>query len=107
MANKPLSAEDIAALTKPKSQQKPAQTTRPSKFQPPPQNGPLQIVDTSKLCIVAGYWAYPETNQERVWVKTNRACGSPTYLRVRGAPMCHIHAIRALNEMLIEAGVEK
>ena len=104
MANKPLSAEDIAALTKPKSQQKPAQTKRPSEFQPPPQVGPMILVDDSTLCIVSGYYVYtdPFDYSSKTWLKTGRKCGTPTFIRVMGAPTCHIHAIRKLNEIIIE-----
>lgn len=105
MAGKPLTAQELDGLLKPKSQQvkeKP-QTIR---FPAPPQHGPLRYTEESSLCVVAGYWTYPENNDERVWKKSN-ACRSQTHYRVQGIPMCCTHALRKLNDMLVELGVEK
>lgn len=37
----------------------------------------------------------------------SRGCGSSTFFRVRGIPRCISHALRELNEMLVELGITK
>jgi len=54
----------------------------------PPQVGPLRHFDVSSRCA-------------------SRGCGSPTFLKVRGIRRCTIHALRELNQMLVDLGVEK
>jgi hypothetical protein len=51
----------------------------------PKQDGPLRFFDKEMRC-------------------SNRGCSSPTYLKIQGVPRCSMHALRELNEMLVEAG---
>ena len=95
-----LTADEIADIIAPKKKIKDKpQTVR---FPAPPQHGPLRYVEQSALCVVAGYWSYPENNEEKVWVKTKSGCRTQTHYRVNGIPMCCTHALRTLNDMLIE-----
>lgn len=92
MSLTPLSQEAVAELlTKPV-------TTR---YPPPQQFGPVRFVDEELLCIVSGY-----RDNDGNWIKTKGACRSPTYIKVEGIPTCMMHALRKLNEMLVERGVD-
>jgi hypothetical protein len=51
------------------------------------QKGPLRQFDNEMRCA-------------------SRGCRSPTHFKVKGIPYCMIHAMRKLNDMLIELGVE-
>lgn len=51
------------------------------------QNGPLRFHDTEHRCA-------------------SRGCGSSTWLKVRGISRCMMHALKELNDLCIEAGVE-
>ena len=48
--------------------------------------GPLRFFDNEMLC-------------------TSRRCGSPTWIKVKGMPLCIAHALRELNQMLVDKGV--
>lgn len=104
MAGKPLTAEDIQDLVAPKPKIKEKPQTR--RFPAPPQQGPLRYAEVSDLCVVAGYYKYNEDGSKE-WVKTHGGCKTQTHYRVKGIPMCATHALRHLNELLIEAGVDK
>lgn len=53
------------------------------------QKGPLRWYEHSMPCSNhAGY--------------RGGGCGSPTYCRVEGAPLCMMHALRRLNELVLE-----
>jgi hypothetical protein len=96
-----LTAEQIKEIMAPKTKaQKPK--TETVRFPAPPQHGPLRYVDRSTSCVVAGYWSYPESNEEKVWVKT-RGCRTQTHYRLNGIPMCSTHVIRAMNDLLIDS----
>jgi hypothetical protein len=99
-----LTPEQIAEIMAPKSKVKEKPQTR--RFPAPPQDGPLRYFETPELCVVAGYFKYNEDGSKE-WVKTLGACKSQTYYRVQGIPMCGTHALRKLNEMLIDLGIEK
>lgn len=58
------------------------------KYPVPKQVGPLRQFDTGMRCA-------------------KRGCSSPTYFKLKGIPTCMIHAMRDMNEMLYELGVEK
>jgi hypothetical protein len=47
-----------------------------------PQNGPLRHYDYEMRCASLG-------------------CNSPTYYKVEGAPRCYPHALKELNQMVI------
>jgi len=36
---------------------------------------------------------------------TSRRCNSPTYCKIKGMPLCSMHALVMLNDMLVEKGV--
>lgn len=55
-------------------------------YAPPDQVGPLRWVDKDMRCA-------------------SRGCSSPTTCKVQGVPYCLMHALRRLNEMLVEQGV--
>lgn len=98
-----LTLDEIAELTAPKKKVKDKpQTVR---FPAPPQHGPLRYMETSDLCVVAGYWSYPENNEEKVWMKT-KGCRTQTHYRLEGIPMCCTHALRMMNEMLHDKGFD-
>jgi len=61
-------------------------TPEPQYAPSPIQEGPLRFFDNEMLC-------------------TSRRCGSPTWIKVKGMPLCIAHALRELNQMLIERGV--
>lgn len=75
-------------------------------YPPLPQVGPLRMYDVEMLCVVSGYYEIDPVTYERTWKKTHGACRSPTYYKVEGLPMCGIHALMKLNELLVERGVE-
>ena len=60
----------------------------PLNYPAPEQFGPLRWYDKEMRC-------------------SRKGCGSPTYCRLQHAPLCMMHVIRKMNEMLIELGVEK
>jgi hypothetical protein len=103
---KPLDPTALAALLKPQQKKKAEVKHGPHhhSFEPPPQVGPLRLVDTGSACIVAGYYEYTDPNDytTKTWKKRGRKCGSPTFLRLLGSPICHAHAVRKMNEMIIE-----
>jgi hypothetical protein len=88
---------------------KPKKEVAPIKrFPAPPQFGPLIYVEKEARCVVAGYYTY-ETDEEgkytgkKEWIKsTTGGCHSSTNYRVNGKPMCVTHALRELNELLID-----
>lgn len=58
--------------------------------------------------------AYPAVEQhgplrwfEKEMRCASKGCGSPTGCKLQGIPRCGIHALRKMNEMLIERGVEQ
>ena len=53
------------------------------KYAAPEQKGPFRISDREERC-------------------TERRCSSPTYYKINGAPKCAIHALRQLNEMVLD-----
>lgn len=57
--------------------------TNSGPYSAPPQYGPLRWCDDSFRCA-------------------SRGCASPTVLKVDGIPRCGVHALRILNEMVIE-----
>lgn len=59
----------------------------PKQFPRIKQEGPLRFVDETMSCV-------------------SRGCGSPTWCKVKGIPMCLMHALRELNQMLINLGIE-
>lgn len=65
-----------------------AESTQTAMFEPPKQHGPLRQFDNYYRCA-------------------SRGCSSPTFFKVKGIPRCMIHALRELNDMLVELGVEK
>jgi|SRR6266576_1181988 len=96
-----LTNEEIQELMAPKSKVKDKPPLK--RFPAPPQHGPLRYYEVPSLCVVAGYWSYPENNEEKVWVKSKSGgCRTQTYYKVDGIPMCCTHALRTLNDMLIE-----
>lgn len=54
----------------------------------PAQHGPLRYFDVPGRCA-------------------SRGCSSPTHYKVGGIRYCMTHALRRLNEMLIELGIDK
>lgn len=76
-----LTSEQILGLLTPKAKVKP-KAVKP-KYPPPPQNGPLKWFDKEMRC-------------------SSKGCGSPTYLKVEYKPLCSVHALRKLNELVIE-----
>jgi hypothetical protein len=54
----------------------------------PEQHGPLCLHDETKRCASKG-------------------CSSPTIYTVMGIPRCYVHALREMNEMLYNFGVER
>ena len=65
-----------------------AESENTARFEPPAQYGPLRQYENYGRCA-------------------SRGCSSPTFFKVRGVHRCMIHALRELNEMLYELGVEK
>lgn len=63
-------------------------TIMTGKYPIPEQRGPLRQFDSYHKCA-------------------SRGCGSPTFYKVQGVPRCSIHALRQLNDMLYDLGVEK
>ena len=56
------------------------------KYEVPEQNGPLRYFEPPwKRCACRG-------------------CGSPTPYRINGIPRCTVHALRELNQMLVDNG---
>ncbi len=53
-------------------------------YEAPVQHGPLRRFDRPARCA-------------------SRGCGTETYYKVLNAPRCMTHALRELNELLIEA----
>lgn len=53
----------------------------------PPQYGPLRQFDKEMRCMSG--------------TKLHR-CGSSTFYKVNGVPMCMTHALRALNDIIVE-----
>jgi hypothetical protein len=53
---------------------------------PNEQKGPLRWFDREMRC-------------------TSRRCSSPTYSKVNGIPLCQMHALQKLNELLITTTV--
>jgi hypothetical protein len=51
------------------------------KYPVPEQVGPLRRYDTAMTC-------------------TSRRCGSPTFFKFQGAPLCMIHCLNAMNQMI-------
>lgn len=84
----------------PKKGKAPKEKPQTVRFPAPPQHGPLQYVEVSAACVVAGYYEYDKENN-RTWKKSN-ACKSQTHYRLKGVPMCSTHALRTMNDMLIE-----
>jgi hypothetical protein len=73
-----LDQETIQALLK-------AETTKRRSYDNPhriPQSGPLRWFDYEMRCASLG-------------------CNSPTYAKVEGAPRCAMHALKELNQMVI------
>jgi hypothetical protein len=68
-----LTQQQIAELLKPKVQVSNA----------PPQTGPLRYYDREMRCA-------------------SRGCGSPTYTKVEHVPLCMTHALRKLNELVVQ-----
>jgi hypothetical protein len=70
----------------------------------------LSAVKTKTVAAKQGYPAPPQTGplrfSDREAICTTRRCGSPTYLKVQGAPKCMMHALIELNEMLVNAGFQ-
>ena len=60
----------------------------PLSYPAPEQYGPLRWFDKEMRCA-------------------SRGCGSSTYCKLRNVPRCLMHALREMNEMLRELGVEK
>lgn len=60
----------------------------PKHYPVPEQFGPLRWHDKEVRCA-------------------SRGCASPTYLKVSRVPRCMVHALRELNEMLIELGEDQ
>lgn len=58
------------------------------KYPIPEQFGPLRWHDETKRCA-------------------SRGCASPTYCSVMMVPYCTMHALRKMNDMLYEFGVER
>jgi hypothetical protein len=74
-----LTQEQIATLLK-------AETNKRRQYDNPhrvPQNGPLRLYDYEMRCASLG-------------------CNSPTYFKVEGAPRCAMHALKELNQLVIE-----
>lgn len=80
----PLTQEEITALLH-KELEKPNKraglTEKPPQARPR-QIGPLRWYDKQGRC-------------------SSRGCGSPTYIRVMGAPYCTTHALYMLNKLLL------
>lgn len=53
----------------------------------PEQHGPLRQYDKEKRCAMRG-------------------CGSSTFYKVNGISRCTTHALRELNQMLYERGID-
>lgn len=57
----------------------------------------------------AGYTLFKQRGPMRQFENSMRCksqnCGSPTFIKVQGVPLCLMHALRTLNELLIEAGI--
>lgn len=67
----------------------------------PVQYGPLRFYDKEMRCIVSGRM------EEGRFVKNNKGkCNSPTHIKLQGIPTCSMHALRKMNELLIEMEVE-
>ena len=84
----PLDKETINALLQAKLKPKPAKPKQLSQhltslYGVPPQKGPLKRYDKEMRC-------------------TSRRCGSPTYYKVEGMPLCTVHALKMLNELIVE-----
>lgn len=54
----------------------------------PEQFGPLRHFDREMRCA-------------------SRGCSSPTHFKLQGIPLCMIHCLRKMNEMLLALGVER
>lgn len=98
MPSKPLTAQDIQDLVRPKSAQKAKPPQK--RFPAPPQDGPLRYYENEARCVNSGYYRYEDDNTKKIWVKSN-TCGSPTHYRLLGKPLCATHSIRVMNEILI------
>jgi hypothetical protein len=59
------------------------ETPKPRKYPIPVQNGPLRFYDREMRCA-------------------SRRCGSPTHMKVEGISYCNMHALRRLNELVVE-----
>ena len=72
----PLTQEQISRiLTPPKPQVQVSNA--------PPQNGPLKFYDREMRCA-------------------SRGCGSSTYCKVEHVPLCMMHSLRKLNELVVQ-----
>lgn len=57
--------------------------TQPAEVYTSTQVGPLRWFDREMRCL-------------------SKRCGAPTYLKVNGVALCWVHAIRRLNEIIVE-----
>jgi hypothetical protein len=64
----------------------PAENNVVTTYEVPEQRGPLRRFDKEMRC-------------------TSRRCGSPTFFKVRGMPLCMMHSLMELNRMLIERDI--
>jgi hypothetical protein len=70
----------------------------PDKSKPPQVHPPRHHVSTRNTKHVK--WYDKEMRCSNKWGLKAIECGSPTYIRVNGLPLCMIHAILKLAEML-------
>lgn len=86
--NRTLSLDEILGIVD--------EDSNPTRGYPPPkQSGPLRWFDKEMRCLNDG-----EFSGRRV------VCHAPTYCKVNGIPKCTTHAMKELNQMLIERGME-
>ena len=71
------------------------QQEAPRHYSVPEQHGPLRRFEREMRCV------------SRATSPGNaKNCGSGTFFKVQGIPMCMMHALLALNNLLVEQGIE-
>ncbi len=86
--NKVIDSATIAALLERGSDREDSDFLQ-KRYVVPEQNGPLRYFEPPwKPCA-------------------SRGCSSPTPYKVKGVRYCTVHALRKMNDMLIELGVEQ
>lgn len=99
----PLSSEQIKELLAPKAKAKPKPQSGYTARELPPQLGPLKSHEKEQRCVSSGYYAIDLETNERYYKKYSRgSCRSPTHWTLDGIPLCSVHAMYRMSELILE-----